>query len=441
MTVMEVQVMSKKMVKPSVPTPDHLKTCKLTSFDQIAPPDQVPIIYFYNNSHLDNIREQLVKSLSKTLTKFYPWAGRFVLDGFYVDCNDEGALYVEAEVNIPLNEFIGQAKKNIQLINDLVPKSNFVNIHAYDNPILGIQVSFFECGGLAICMYLSHIVADGFSAAAFTKEWSSTSSGLINGDQDASSSPMSFNLALLVPTRDLSTVVKPAVLPMSKQKELKIVTRRFLFDETAISTFKDHVIKSESINQPTRVQAVTSVLWKALIRQSKLPNSTLYFHLNFRGKASIAMPPLDNPFAVCGNYYTQVPTRFKGTNETKHELELHELVKLLRGKLRNTLKNCSEISTADGLFLEAAKNFNIIQEDMESDETDVRIFTTLCRMPLYETEFGWGKPEWVTIPEMHLEIVFLLDTKCGTGIEALVSMDEADMVQFELDPTISAFAS
>lgn len=119
---MEVQVVSKKMVKPSVPTPDHHKTCKLTAFDQIAPPDQVPIIYFYNSSNIDNIREQLVKSLSETLTKFYPLAGRFVHDGFYVDCNDEGVLYVEAEVNIPLNEFIGQAKKNIQLINDLVPK-------------------------------------------------------------------------------------------------------------------------------------------------------------------------------------------------------------------------------------------------------------------------------------------------------------------------------
>lgn len=36
----------------------------------------------------------------------------------------------------------------------------------------------------------------------------------------------------------------------------------------------------------------------------------------------------------------------------------------------------------------------------------------LCTMPLYEIEFGWGKQEWVTIPEMNSE-VFLLDTKCG----------------------------
>lgn len=441
MTIMEVQVVSKKMVKPSVPTPDHHKTCKLTSFDQIAPPDQVPIIYFYNSSNIDNIREQLVKSLSETLTKFYPLAGRFVQDGFYVDCNDEGVLYVEAEVNLPLNEFIGKAKKNIQLINDLVPKENFKDIHSYENPIVGLQMSYFKCGGLAICMYLSHVVADGYTAAAFTKEWSNTTNGIINDDQLVSSSPINFDLASLVPTRDLSTVIKPAVLPSSKVKEIKVVTRRFLFDENAISNLKASVIKSESINRPTRVEVVTSVLWKALIKQSKLPSSTLYFHLNFRGKTGINTPPLDNHFSLCGNFYTQVPTRFRGTNETKQDLELHELVKLLRGKLRNTLKNCSEISTADGLFLEAAKNFNVIQEDLEDEQVDVRIFTTLCRMPLYETEFGWGKPEWVTIPEMHLEIVFLLDTKCGTGIEALVSMDEADMLQFELDPTISAFAS
>ena len=35
----------------------------------------------------------------------------------------------------------------------------------------------------------------------------------------------------------------------------------------------------------------------------------------------------------------------------------------------------------------------------------------------------------------------LVDTKCGTGIEAIVNLHETDMVQFEKDPDIIAFTS
>lgn len=38
----------------------------------------------------------LKSSLSTTLTRFYPLAGR-ISDDFSVDCSDAGALYVEAE--------------------------------------------------------------------------------------------------------------------------------------------------------------------------------------------------------------------------------------------------------------------------------------------------------------------------------------------------------
>ena len=25
-------------------------------------------------------------------------------------------------------------------------------------------------------------------------------------------------------------------------------------------------------------------------------------------------------------------------------------------------------------------------------------FSSLCKFPIYETDFGWGKPAWVTVP-------------------------------------------
>lgn len=439
---MEARILSRKIVKPAVPTPDHLRTCKLSLFDQLAPPDHVPIIYFYNRSNLSKIRQQLVKSLSQTLIKFYPLAGRFVQKDFYVDCNDEGVEYVEAEVtNLELGEFLSMAHKNIPLLNDLVTRENFQGSHLFTTPILGLKVSFFRCGGLAIGMFLSHIVADGFTAATFIHEWATTTSALINDQNLVASSPSNFSIASFFPARDLLLTIKPPQIKSSKISVSKIVTRRFVFEEKAISTLKAKVSKTEKINRPTRVEVVTSTIWKALISigacKSKGGNSsTLYLHLNLRGRTGMAITP-DNS-SLCGNFYMEVPTKFK---ESTKNMELHELVNLLRNSLRKALANCSKISSPEGLILEAAKYVNEIHEDMGNDQVDVHLLTTLCRLPLYETDFGWGKPEWITIPWMPLEIVFLLDTKCGTGIEALVSLNEMDMLQFEQDLDIVACAS
>lgn len=447
---MEARILSRKIVKPAVPTPDHLRTCKLSYFDQLAPPDHVPIIYFYNRSNLssvgheDKIREQLVKSLSQTLIKFYPLAGRFVQKDFYVDCNDEGVEYIEAEVtNLELGEFLSMAHKNIHLLNDLVPRENFKGSHLFTTPILGLKVSIFRCGGLAIGMFLSHIVADGFTAAKFIHEWATTTtSALINDQNLVASSPSNFSdLASFFPARDLSLTIKPPPIKSSKINVSKIVTRRFVFEEKAISTLKAKVSKTEKINRPTRVEVVASTIWKALIsigagKSNGGNSSTLYLHLNLRGRTGMAITP-DNS-SLCGNFYMEVPTKFKWSTKN---MELHELVNLLRNSLRNGLANCSKISSPEGLILEVAKYVNEIHEDMGNDQVDVHLLTTLCRLPLYETDFGWGKPEWVTIPWVPLEIVFLLDTKCGTGIEALVTLNEMDMLQFEQDIDIVAFTS
>lgn len=80
---MKVQIISKEAIKPSTSTPPHLKTYKLSLFDQLAPPVYIPIILFYSAAGENSSRKSvhLKNSLSKTLTKFYPFAGRVKADG------------------------------------------------------------------------------------------------------------------------------------------------------------------------------------------------------------------------------------------------------------------------------------------------------------------------------------------------------------------------
>ncbi|KAK2994835.1 hypothetical protein RJ640_018817 [Escallonia rubra] len=61
-------------------TPSHLRTCKLSFFDQLAPQLHVPLVFFYpasDGTKDESSSDHLEKSLSETLSRFYPLAERF----------------------------------------------------------------------------------------------------------------------------------------------------------------------------------------------------------------------------------------------------------------------------------------------------------------------------------------------------------------------------
>ncbi|KAM2214366.1 hypothetical protein PS1_021654 [Malus domestica] len=60
-------------------------------------------------------------------------------------------------------------------------------------------------------------------------------------------------------------------------------------------------------------------------------------------------------------------------------------------------------------------------------------FSSLCRFPMNDADFGWEKPAWVSMAAMGItnQIVFM-DTKNGDGIESYFSLTEEDMAKFEL---------
>ncbi|XP_060217217.1 acetyl-CoA-benzylalcohol acetyltransferase-like [Lycium barbarum] len=115
MAKLDIQIQTRKMLKPSTPTPKHLKSLKLSLFDQGAPRMYVPILFHYLPSSEGIIErcDKLQKSLAETLTKFYPLAGRFSEDEFSIHCNDEGVEYVETKVKADLAEFLQQGPKCI----------------------------------------------------------------------------------------------------------------------------------------------------------------------------------------------------------------------------------------------------------------------------------------------------------------------------------------
>ncbi|KAL5760060.1 hypothetical protein ACOSQ2_018898 [Xanthoceras sorbifolium] len=62
-------------------------------------------------------------------------------------------------------------------------------------------------------------------------------------------------------------------------------------------------------------------------------------------------------------------------------------------------------------------------------------FTSLCRFPLYEADFGW-----VGSASMSLSnLVVFMDTLSGNGIEAWIHLKQDDMDKLEVDEELLAF--
>jgi shikimate O-hydroxycinnamoyltransferase len=119
---MNVEIISREIVKPSSPTPHHLRNFRLSFLDQIAPPFYTAIIFFYDtnqdrlNSDQLERSSSLKKSLAETLTRFYPLAGTLMYEDFSIICNDEGVDYIQARAPCKLSEVVEKPSGKVRSI-------------------------------------------------------------------------------------------------------------------------------------------------------------------------------------------------------------------------------------------------------------------------------------------------------------------------------------
>ena len=176
MVLHHVEVLSREMVKPSSPTPLHLRNLKLSFLDQIAPPVYIPLIFFYqyepgcNSDHAQKSK-CLKQSLSETLVLFYPLAGRIKSD-YIIDCNDDGVEFVEARVHTQLSHIV--QNPNMEELKQFLPIEPY---GTRTSMVLAIQVNFLDCGGMVIGVCMSHCIADGSSLVTFMNSWATISRG------------------------------------------------------------------------------------------------------------------------------------------------------------------------------------------------------------------------------------------------------------------------
>ncbi|KAF7145837.1 hypothetical protein RHSIM_Rhsim04G0154300 [Rhododendron simsii] len=424
MTV-EVTVTSTETIKPTSPTPLHLKPHKLSFLDQLHPTifSHVGLYYLLDNSQLPNVADdilnQLKESLSKALTLFYPLAGRINSDQHSIDCNDEGLYYLEARVNCHLLDFLREP--DLDLLNDFYPchptkPEPFARIY----PVM-IQVNVFECSGIAIGLCLSHKVLDGISTSSFLKGWASCALKRFE-----TVSP-SFNAASLFPPNNRLPMDSIASLGRSMIKMGNSVTRRFLFDSSALSALKSKGDMGTGTRSPSRVEAVTAFIWKCAMSVSEAKSgirkpSILSHAVDLRRRM---VPPLEE--YSMGNLLWIPSTHCR----IGDEMELNSLI----GKLRETITEIDadfvrKLKSGGGLSM-ISKNVEEMAELCSKCPVDYYGFTSWSRFGIYDTDFGWGKPVWVCSHKitgtMFMNLVHMLETREGDGMEAWITLDEPEM--------------
>ncbi|KAK9072879.1 hypothetical protein SSX86_009314 [Deinandra increscens subsp. villosa] len=425
-------IVSREIIKPSFPTPSHLKTYNLSVLDQIAINSHQPLVAFYPNLDQtchDKITKtlELKNSLAKTLTQYYPFAGRVKkTEPAYVDCNDEGVTFIEATNDISLSDFLQQSEH--EDLDPLFPD----DLIWFDPHIRGdtegvtcplaVQVTRFACGGVAVASTLFHKVGDGRTTFNFMNHWAA-----VTAKKDIN--PAQF---LHHPTRSINL---PSIF--SARSRMGCVTRSFLFPNRKLNDLKSKVTamtmeSGQPIMDPTRVEALSWLLHsRAMAAATKKSSGTfkgsdMIFPVDIRGILVDKLAPTS-----VGNMFLSIECRVT----YERELEPHITIGEMR-KMKVVFQSIPNLESVMQIFGQMSPE-TALETLKRIDEC--YIYTSVCRFPTYDIDFGWGKPVKVTLGGTIKNATVLMAAPDGDGIEALVCLEKEDMKILQNDPELLAF--
>ncbi|GFP86544.1 pelargonidin 3-o-(6-caffeoylglucoside) 5-o-(6-o-malonylglucoside) 4'''-malonyltransferase [Phtheirospermum japonicum] len=403
---MKVNVISTKLIKPCTPTPQNLNKYQISLTDELAAPLNINVILFYPSSnHAPKpISAHLQESLAKILPQYYPLAGRYIKKDRLVDCNDEGAEFVEAEAT-DIELMIDLKTKNVPL-DDLLSRQ-FYEIDQATDPLLSIQITTFKCGGLTIGISVSHRILDGSSFGTFVAAWSNSARGI------TIISP-TFDSLTLFPRQNIAIDFEPP-----RTRDTTIVAKRLLFNKEDITNLRSKIRPKKSCEKVivSRVR---------LAKNGKSRECFIYQLIDMRGRT---IPPL--PKHSCGNLAIPTVTQCMAADETSMEMGFEELVYQHGDDINKTISGVAQMfsSGEDGNSVILGSIDKIKEIFMTAN---ILMFSDFSKFGFYEADFGWGKPVWAGIGTLPREqSTTLMANKEGDGIEAWVHLNQNDVPDFE----------
>ncbi|KAH0692443.1 hypothetical protein KY285_019540 [Solanum tuberosum] len=421
-----ISTISKKIIKPSSPTPSTQRWHNLSLIDQVVDNLYMPFVFFYSNHQVAKIpkhqlSEFLTNSLSKTLTSYYPWAGS-LKDNATIECDDHGAEFFEVEINSSMDEVI----HNSDLTFPQGLSWGYLS-SSTSGALIVVQLSHFECGGIALSLCMSHKVGDACSAYYFLRDWAR-----LTRDPKLTLSPPYFVQDSLMPSVPFDV---PLFSPVIEPKKERCIQKRFVFSESKINALKALVVAESCVQNPTRNEVVSALLYKCAASSSttNLGRSQLVQTSNLRSQAPL--PPTS-----IGNIATIFSTPIYENYE--HDLKLPKLVTDIRKSkhdmsTRNNLQENEYIT----VMLEAYRTGKL---PFHQRNCDVYTITSILAFEFENIDFGFGKPTRASQESGSFSNLFILmntPDDHGRGVEAFVNLNEQHMSVFKNDNDLLQFAT
>ncbi|KAL8189155.1 hypothetical protein R6Q57_028721 [Mikania cordata] len=429
-------IISRQTIKPSSPTPPHLHTYNLSDLDLLNPKAYIPLILFYpNNANCRLTADQKVtvlkSSLSLTLTRHYPFAGRFPVTPTtpsYVDCNDEGVVFVESRNDTQLETFRRMTGQD-EILGQLFADGVVHQMSASCKNLVTVQVNHFACGGVGLAISMSHLIGDACSLGSFLSHWASVARyGSVDHQQVLPLNPH------FIQSKRTDYSIRPEPAVAAADTTDVFVARRFVFPNSKLSEVKNKVVSEAggSINNPTRVEVLTSMIFKtavaaASVKCGSFKPSYLFFMVNMRDRFVEKLPQ-----TTIGNFVSLMMVPVRHTNENSLTMVVAEIKK---HKLR-----FEGIKSVEQLALNNSKS-KVGNQDLDNVGKGSYFCSSFCGFPFNKLDFGWGKPMGTTLATKSTgkNGFVLMDTPDGDGVDVLVMLERQHMKIFENDKEMLSF--
>ncbi|XP_031098654.1 stemmadenine O-acetyltransferase-like [Ipomoea triloba] len=427
-------------IRPSSPTPQNLRTYKLSLLDQLINCLYVPLLSFYNNSPGDHDLDQLKKSLSRALSYIYPFAGR-LKDGKTIDCNDEGADFVVARVENKMSEVMQYPR--LDRLRMLFPCSPYPEVVDSTIPLLAVQVTRFSCGGSAVAICGWHGLVDAAGGYGFLGTWAAINRGQDFGhiwDMPENTRGLVVDASTtFVPTDLLSSLTALTDRNQIMVAE-KYVTKRFIFRGSTVNAIRDRYTQPD--HRPSRVVALAAFLWAAVIRATRevdqdFKTHTLTMSMDLRKRFN---PPF--PTYCLGSINQVVGARWERGGDGKESSAAVDggvLVRKVQEAISKIDDNYIQKMHIGGGYL---KELMAISNSFSVDKKHNKglNISSWCKVPFYEVDFGWGKPRWISTILVLKDLAIFMDMDDG-GVEVWLGLPQGIMSNLEMDEQFLAHLS
>ncbi|KAG6517968.1 hydroxycinnamoyltransferase-like [Zingiber officinale] len=426
-----VNVRRSTMVRPAEATPQ--RRLWLSNLDQVMPHHHTLSVFIYRPDGSANFFDVAVlrDALSQVLVPFYPMAGRLARDEdgrIVIDCNGEGALFVEADAEATVDD-LGDFAPTGEL-QQLVPKPNAdytYGISAF--PLLLLQVTHLKCGGAALGVGTQHAVVDGFSGLHLINSWSDVARGVGITIQP-------FIDRTLLRARDPPNPSFPHIEYQSPPSMNNTSAAQVPSSAVAVRIFKLtqeqlNLLKAKAPpggNYSTYVLLAAHVWRCACIARDLPPDQMTKMYIATDGRQRVH-PPL--PQGYFGNViFTTTPIASAG-EVTSPEGGPSSAAKTI---IKEALVRM------DATYLQSALDYLELQPNLEALARGAHTYrcptlglTSWARLPIHDADFGWGRPIFTGPARISYEgLAFVLPSAAGDGsLSVAISLQPDHMVKFQ----------